>query len=252
MPNDVKLLINGKFIKSRAKETLPVLNPANQKTLALVPMTTAAEIDTAIKGAQKAQQLWREKPLPARMRLMLEYQKLLKDNLVDIAKILAEENGKTLEDAKGDVFRGIEVVEFACSLPTLLMGETANNVANDVDTISIRQPLGVCAGICPFNFPAMIPLWMYPLAIACGNAFILKPSEQTPLTTIKLAELFMQAGAPAGLLQVIHGGKEQAEALLTHPTIRAVSFVGSVPVARHVYHTACHHLKRVQAILALS
>lgn len=248
MPQHVPLLINGKFIKSRAKTTLPVVDPATQKTLALAPATTTAEINAAIRGAVAAQQKWRDTPVPARMRLMLDYQRLLKENLLPLAKIVAQENGKTLEDAKGDVFRGIEVVEFACSIPTLLMGETVENVASNVDTISIRQPLGVCAGICPFNFPAMIPLWMFPLATACGNSFILKPSEQVPLTAVKLAELFTQAGAPPGLLQVVHGGKEQVQVLLTHADIRAVSFVGSVPVARYIYETGCRHHKRVQAL----
>ncbi|MDM5147253.1 CoA-acylating methylmalonate-semialdehyde dehydrogenase [Candidatus Persebacteraceae bacterium Df01] len=248
MAAHVPLLINGRFIKSRSKQTLPVINPTNQKILAEVPLTTPAEINAAVRGAQEAQRAWREESLPTRMRLMLEYQRLLKNNLLPLAKIVAEDNGKTLEDAKGDVFRGIEVVEFACSLPTLMMGETAENVAKGVDTYSIRQPLGVCAGICPFNFPVMIPLWMFPLATACGNAFILKPSEQVPLAAIRLAELFMQAGAPKGLLQVVHGGKEQVDALLTHPDIRALSFVGSVAVGRHVYETGCRHHKRVNAL----
>ena len=248
MAKQIPLIINGRAVKSRTKKTIPVLNPATQKTLAEVPFATAGEINTAIAGAQKAQLAWRDVSLPARMRLMLDYQRLLKENLKPLAKLVAEDNGKTFEDAKGDVFRGIEVVEFACSLPTLLMGETAENVAGGVDIISLRQPLGVCAGICPFNFPAMIPLWMFPLATACGNAFVLKPSEQTPLAAMRLAELFNQAGAPKGLLQVIHGGKEQVDALLTHESIRAISFVGSVPVGQYVYETGCRHFKRVQSL----
>ena len=248
MPSHVPLLINGKFIKSRAADYIPVLDPATQKVLAHVPKTTDAEMHAAIKGAVAAQQLWQDVSLSARMRLMLSYQQLLRDNLISVAKIVAAENGKTLEDAKGDVFRGLEVVEFACAAPTLLMGETAENVATDADTVSFRQPLGVCAGICPFNFPAMIPLWMFPLAIVCGNSFVLKPSEQTPLTAIKLGELFMQAGAPKGILQIIHGDKTQVDNLLTSPEIAAVSFVGSVPVARYVYQTGCAHGKRVQAL----
>ena len=248
MPRHIPLLINGRFVKSRAVRRIPVTDPATQKILGEAPETTAAEINAAVSGAAKAQLQWRDASLPVRMRLMLEYQRLLKENLVPLAKIVAEENGKTLEDAKGDVFRGLEVVEFACSLPTLLMGETAENAATGTDIVSFRQPLGVCAGICPFNFPAMIPLWMFPLAIACGNSFILKPSEQTPLTAVKLAELFIRAGAPKGILQVIHGGKAQANRLLEHPQIRAVSFVGSVPAARDVYQTGCRNLKRVQAL----
>ena len=248
MPAHVPLLIDGKFIKSRSRDSVAVHNPATGVALANAPLALAAEVNAAVRGAQKAQRAWRDVPLPARMRLMLDYQRLLKDNLNALAETVAEENGKTLEDAKGDVFRGIEVVEFACSLPTLLMGETAENVAAEVDTISVRQPLGVCAGICPFNFPAMIPLWMYPLAVACGNSFILKPSEQTPLTAVQLARLFVKAGAPPGILQVIHGGRKQAEMLLAHPDIRAISFVGSAAAARHVYQTGCSHLKRVQAL----
>ena len=248
MAKHVPLLINGKFIKSRASTVSPVVDPATQKVLGAVPATTAAEINAAVRGAVSAQQKWRNTPVPVRMRLMLNYQRLLKENMLPLAKIVAAENGKTLEDAQGDVFRGMEVVEFACSAPTLLMGETVENIANGTDTISIRQPLGVCAGICPFNFPAMVPLWMFPLATVCGNSFILKPSEQVPLTAVKLAELFVQAGAPPGLLQVVHGGKEQVDALLAHADIRAVSFVGSVPVAHYIYQTGCRHHKRVQAL----
>ena len=248
MAGRIPMLMNGRFVKSRAPETIAVINPANQKTLGLVPLCSRTEIDQAVRAAAAAQQQWRDEPLPSRMRLMLEYQRLLKENLVPLAKIVSEENGKTLEDAKGDVFRGIEVVEFACSLPTLLMGETAENVATGADIVSFRQPLGVCAGICPFNFPAMIPLWMFPLAIACGNGFVLKPSEKVPLTAMKLGELFVKAGAPKGILQIVHGGREQSDAILEHPGIRAVSFVGSVPAAQHVYQHGCKHLKRVQAL----
>ncbi len=248
MPKSIPLLINGKFVTSKSKQQLPVINPATQKTLAMVPLATAAEIDKAIATAQTAQEQWKNKSVPARMRLMLQYQHLLKQHHLELAKIVAQENGKTLEDAKGDVFRGIEVVEFACSLPTLVMGEIVENVATAVDTYSLRQPLGVCAGICPFNFPAMIPLWMFPLAIACGNSFVLKPSEQTPLTAMRLAELFMEAGCPKGVLQVVHGSADQVNQLLEHPTIKAISFVGSVPVGQHVYRKGCDNLKRVQAL----
>lgn len=241
-------LIGGKLTRSRATDWIPVLNPANQKTLAYAPMTPPREIDRAVASADAAFRAWRDVPVPTRMRLMLDFQRLLKENQLALAKCVAEDNGKNLEDAKGDVFRGIEVVEFACSLPTLLMGELVENVAAGIDTYSIRQPLGVCAGICPFNFPAMIPLWMFPLAIACGNTFVLKPSEQVPLAAMKLAELFMKAGAPKGVLQVVHGGADQTNELLAHPTVRAVSFVGSVPVGQHVYRTGCANLKRVQAL----
>ena len=248
MINDVRLLIDGKFIKSDAKEKLSVINPADQKVLARVPMCSKNDINLAVAGAQKAQESWRNIPVSERMRVMLKYQELLKKNMEALAAVVAEENGKTFEDAKGDVFRGIEVVEHACSIPTLLMGEIVEGVARGVDTYSIRQPLGVCAGICPFNFPAMVPLWMFPLAVACGNAFVLKPSEQVPLTAMKLAELFLAARAPAGILQVVHGGKKQVDMLLSHPDIKSVSFVGSTPVARHIYEAGCKNGKRVQAL----
>lgn len=248
MTHTIPHLINGKFTPGKARDILPVTCPATQKILGHLSPATPTELNQAVKAARQAQHVWRDTPVPHRMRLMLDYQRLLKQNLLPLAKIVAQDNGKNLEDAKGDVFRGIEVVEFACSLPTLLMGERVENVAAGVDTYSLRQPIGVCAGICPFNFPAMIPLWMFPLAIACGNAFILKPSEQVPLVSVELARLFMEAGAPKGVLQILHGGADQVNHLLDHPSIRAISFVGSVPVGQHVYRRGCHHLKRVQSL----
>jgi malonate-semialdehyde dehydrogenase (acetylating)/methylmalonate-semialdehyde dehydrogenase len=177
-------------------------------------------------------------PVPERARLMLRYQALLKEHHDELGEILARDTGKTFEDAKGDVWRGIEVVEHAANIPTLLMGETVENVAGGIDTYSYTQPLGVCLGITPFNFPAMLPLWMFPLAIACGNTFVLKPSEQVPLTPVRLVELFMEAGAPKGVLNMVHGGAEQVDQLLKHPDIAAVSFVGSSRVGEHVYAPA--------------
>lgn len=246
MTAHVPLLINGQFIQSESTETLPVLNPATQALLAEVPLATAQEIETAVQGAKAAFKLWRNTPVTERARLMLRYQHLLKAHQKDIAKILAEDTGKNFEDAMGDVWRGIEVVEHACNIPSLLMGETLENIASGIDTYSLSQPLGVTLGITPFNFPAMIPLWMFPLATACGNAMILKPSEQVPLATVRLLELFQEAGAPAGLVQLIHGTQAQVNQLLTHPDIIATSFVGSVPVAKHVYQTATQQLKRAQ------
>lgn len=246
MTAQVPLLINGRFIQSKSSEKLPVLNPASQTLLAEVPLATAQEIETAVQGAKAAFKSWRNTPVTERARLMLRYQHLLKTHQEEIAKILAEDTGKNLEDAMGDVWRGIEVVEHACNIPTLLMGETLENVASGVDTYSISQPLGVTLGITPFNFPAMIPLWMFPLATACGNTMILKPSEQVPLATVRLLELFQEAGAPPGLVQLIHGTKRQVNQLLNHPDIIATSFVGSVAVAKHVYQTATQQLKRVQ------
>ncbi|MGG5507106.1 MULTISPECIES: CoA-acylating methylmalonate-semialdehyde dehydrogenase [unclassified Myroides] len=247
MTQKIKLFVNGAFTESKATAYLPVENPATQDILAEVPLTQLEEIDEAIALAGEAFKTWKEVATPERARLFLKYQHLLKEHQQEIAEILATENGKTLADAMGDVWRGIEVVEHACSIPTLMMGETVENVARAVDTYSYIQPLGVCAGITPFNFPAMIPLWMFPMAIACGNTFILKPSEQAPMTAMKLAELFQQAGFPKGVLTIVHGSKDQVNHILNHDDIRAISFVGSVPVAEHVYRTGTHNLKRVQA-----
>ncbi|MGS4344320.1 CoA-acylating methylmalonate-semialdehyde dehydrogenase [Myroides sp. DW712] len=247
MTQKINLYINGAFTASKATAYLPVENPATQEIIAEVPLTELAEIDQAIALAGEAFKTWKEVATPERARLFLKYQHLLKENQKEIAEILATENGKTFADAMGDVWRGIEVVEHACSIPTLMMGETVENVARAVDTYSYIQPLGVCAGITPFNFPAMIPLWMFPMAIACGNTFILKPSEQAPMTAMKLAELFQQAGFPKGVLNIVHGSKDQVNHILNHEDIRAISFVGSVPVAEHVYRTGTHNLKRVQA-----
>lgn len=246
-PKKVQQLINGQLQTSSSTRWIDLNNPATQEVIAQVPCATAEEIEQAIASAQTAFLSWRNTPVPARARVMLRYQALLKEHHDELAEILSLETGKTFEDAKGDVWRGIEVVEHACNIPSLVMGETVENVANNIDTYSYTQPLGVCAGITPFNFPAMIPLWMFPLAIACGNAFILKPSEQDPMTPMRLAELFLEAGAPENILQVIHGGKEQVDALLTHPDIKTISFVGSVNVGQYIYKTGTAHLKRVQA-----
>ena len=247
MPHTLPQLIDGQWQQSQATDLIEVTDPATQKVIALAPKATAEEIEAAVASAQKAFLAWREVPVSERARLMLRYQHLLKEHHDELAEILAQETGKTFADAKGDVWRGIEVAEHAANIASLMMGETVENVAREIDTASWIQPLGVCVGITPFNFPAMIPLWMFPLAIACGNTFILKPSEQDPLTPNRLAELFIEAGAPAGVLQVLHGGREQVDALLVHPAVRAISFVGSVNVGQHVYRTGTQHLKRVQA-----
>ncbi|MGG2397611.1 CoA-acylating methylmalonate-semialdehyde dehydrogenase [Pseudomonas sp. SH1-B] len=247
MPQTLPQLIDGQWRASQAHDLIEVTDPTTQAVIALVPKATTEEIETAVAGAQQAFLAWREVPVSERARLMLRYQHLLKEHHDELAEILARETGKTFADAKGDVWRGIEVAEHAANIASLMMGETVENVAREIDTASWIQPLGVCVGITPFNFPAMIPLWMFPLAIACGNTFILKPSEQDPMTPNRLAALFIEAGAPAGLLQVLHGGREQVDALLVHPQVRAVSFVGSVTVGQHVYRTGTQHLKRVQA-----
>ncbi|MDL0431798.1 CoA-acylating methylmalonate-semialdehyde dehydrogenase [Marinobacter sp. TBZ242] len=244
---NVPLYIAGEFVDSQTDQWIDVTDPATNEVIARAPCTTDAEMRRAIDNAGEVFKSWKETPVSERARVMMRYQALLKEHHDEIAEILSSETGKTFEDAKGDVWRGIEVVEHAANVPSLMMGETVENVAREVDTYSYTQPLGVCAGITPFNFPAMIPLWMFPMAIACGNTFILKPSEQDPLTPMRLAELFEEAGAPKGVLQVVHGGKEQVDVLLTDPAIKAVSFVGSVPVGRYIYETGTRNMKRVQS-----
>ena len=247
MSEKLELFIDGEFIQSKTENWIEVLNPATQEVLCEAPCATESEIENAISSAKAAFLTWRETPPPERSRIMMRYQELLKQNQDKIAEILSKENGKTFEDAKGDVWRGIEVVEQAANITPLLMGETVENVAREIDSYSYLQSLGVCLGITPFNFPAMIPLWMFPMAIACGNTFILKPSEQDPMTSNRLAELFVEAGAPPNLLQVIHGAKEQVDKLIKHPDIKAISFVGSVPVGQYIYKTGTENLKRVQS-----
>lgn len=245
----VKLLINGKFVESQTTEWRDVINPATQQVLARVPFATQAELDEAIACAKAAFKTWKNTPIGARMRIMLKLQHLIREHMQRIAKTLSAEHGKTVPDAEGDIFRGLEVVEHACSIGTLSMGEFAENVAGGVDTYAIRQPIGVCAGITPFNFPAMIPLWMFPMAIVCGNTFVLKPSEQDPMTPMLLAELAIEAGVPAGVLNIVHGGKAAVDTLCTHPDIAAISFVGSGTVGKHVYDLGSTHGKRVQSMM---
>jgi malonate-semialdehyde dehydrogenase (acetylating)/methylmalonate-semialdehyde dehydrogenase len=249
MSHQVPHFINGEFMLGSGEQHLPVIDPATQNTLAELTFATRREVDFAVASAVEAFQAWRNVPVPERARLMLRYQALLKEHHDELGEILARDTGKTFEDAKGDVWRGIEVVEHAANIPSLLMGETVENVANGIDSYSYTQPLGVCVGITPFNFPAMIPLWMFPLAIACGNTFVLKPSEQDPLTPVRLVELFMEAGAPRGVLNMVHGGAEQVDQLLTHGDVAAVSFVGSSRVGEHIYSTGTGAGKRVQCMM---
>ncbi|CAM2169465.1 Methylmalonate-semialdehyde dehydrogenase (acylating) [Paraburkholderia sacchari] len=245
----VKLLIGGEFVQSKTQEWRDVVNPATQEVLARVPFATADEVNAAIRSAHAAFATWRNTPIGARMRIMLKFQALIRENMARIAKTLTAEQGKTLPDAEGDIFRGLEVVEHACSVGTLQQGGFAENVAGGVDTYTLQQPIGVCAGITPFNFPAMIPLWMFPMAIVCGNTFVLKPSEQDPLSTMQLVELAIEAGIPKGVLNVVHGGKEVVDALCTHEDIKAISFVGSTAVGTHVYNLGSQHGKRVQSMM---
>ena len=245
--HQVPLYINGEFTQSSSEKWIDVVNPANQEVLAKVPCATEQEVKAAIDSAQEAFKTWRNVPVPERARIMMKYAALLKEHQEEIATIICHELGKTFEDAKGAVWRGIEVVEQAANAPAMMMGETVENVARNIDTYSYTQPLGVCAGITPFNFPAMIPLWMFPMAIVCGNTFVLKPSEQDPLTPMRLVELFEEAGAPKGVLQVVHGTKDQVDQILEAPEIKAVSFVGSCNVGHYIYSKGTQHKKRVQA-----
>ncbi len=228
--------------------SLPVYNPATGQVIEQVPMSGSREVDAAVQAAVKAYQTWSRTAVMERVRLMFRFKALLEDHFEDLAAIITRHHGKTLDESRGEVRRGIEVVDFACGAPTLLQGRTLRDVSGGVDQDLYRYPVGVCAGIPPFNFPVMIPLWMFPLAVVAGNTFVLKPSERTPLGGQRLAEIFLEAGFPEGVLNVVHGARVAVDALLTHPNVNAISFVGSAPVARHVYQTAAASGKRVQAL----
>lgn len=240
-------LIGGQWRTPKVSETSPVMNPSRGENLAAVPMSSAAEVDEAVKEALKAFPDWRETPPNERAQVMFRLKAMLEDEFEDLAKGICREHGKTLIEARGDLRRGLEMVEYACGAPTLLMGESLENIARGIDCHTDRVPLGVVAGICPFNFPALVPMWMWPLALVCGNCFILKPSEKVPLTMQRIAELLKKAGLPDGVFSIVHGGREVVDALLEHPDVAAISFVGSTPVAEAVYQKGCLHGKRVQA-----
>ncbi len=233
---------------SAGTAALPVFNPATGEVIEQVPLSGAGDVDAAVQEAVKAYPGWSRTALMERVRLTFRYKALLEEHFEELAAIVTRHHGKTLEEARGEVRRGIEVVDFACGAPTLLQGRTVRDVSGGVDQDLYRYPVGVCAGIPPFNFPVMIPLWMFPLAVVAGNTFVLKPSERTPLGGQRLAELFLEAGFPPGVLNVVHGASEAVNALLRHPQVNAISFVGSAPVARHVYQTAAACGKRVQAL----
>lgn len=231
----------------KVNEFGPVFNPASGDVIARVPLSQASHLDEAVQAAREAFAAWSQTPALKRAAVMFAYKALLEDQFESLARLITRENGKTLEEARGDLRRGIDVVEFACGISQLVKGEVLPQLAEQLDGAATREPLGVCAGITPFNFPAMVPLWMFPLAIACGNTFVLKPSEKVPLTANRLAELALEAGLPPGVLNVVHGGSAVVEAICTHPEIAAVSFVGSTRVAERVYSLGCQHGKRVQA-----
>ncbi|RMD60680.1 MAG: CoA-acylating methylmalonate-semialdehyde dehydrogenase [Alphaproteobacteria bacterium] len=240
--------INGRVVEGRSGRYGDIYNPAIGEVVRKVAFATGEEVRQAVVAAREALPGWATTPPIRRARVMFRLKQLLEDNMDDLAAMVTEEHGKTIADAKGSITRGIEVVEFACGIPHLLKGEFSEQVGTDVDSYSMRQPVGVCAGITPFNFPAMIPLWMAPLALACGNTFVLKPSEKDPSFSMRLAELFKEAGVPDGVFNVVQGDKEAVNAILSDPDIAAISFVGATRTAEYIYHTGCAHNKRVQAL----
>lgn len=244
----IQLWVNGRRAAPKSARQLDITNPATGEVVRKTPLADAQDVNDAVTAALAAFPEWRSTTPVRRARILNRFRELLEAHRDEIARLITEEHGKTLPDALGSVQRGIEVVEFACGVPHLLKGEHAEDVGRGVDCHSLLQPLGVCAGITPFNFPAMVPLWMFPVALACGNTFVLKPSEKNPSASLRMAELFKEAGLPDGVLNVIPGDKETVDALLAHPDVQAVSFVGSTPVAKYVYATATSRGKRVQAL----
>jgi malonate-semialdehyde dehydrogenase (acetylating)/methylmalonate-semialdehyde dehydrogenase len=244
----LQLWINGLRTNSLSNRSAIVSNPAIGAATRQTPLASKEDVEIAVAAAKAAFPAWRETTPLRRSRVLNKFRELLESHRDELAHLASEEHGKTLEDATGSVQRGIEVVEFAVGVPHLLKGEHAENVGRGVDCHSMLQPIGVCAGITPFNFPAMVPMWMFPIAIACGNTFVLKPSEKVPSCSLRMAELFKEAGLPDGVFNVVPGDKEAVDALLMHPDVRAISFVGSTPVAKYIYETAAHHGKRVQAL----
>src|SRR5689334_7294234 len=241
------LFINGKAVISRGAKDIQY-NPATGEAVAEVPRSTPEEIAAAVEAAHNAFSAWSKTPVIQRCKILFKYRELLEQHAQEFVDLIIEENGKTIEESRGSFDRGIECVEFACGAPTLMMGETVDRVGSGVDSWSTRHPIGVCVGITPFNFPFMVPLWMFPMAIACGNTFVLKPSDKVPRTSVRLVEFAHQAGLPAGVLNLVHGAKDTVDLLLTDARVRAVSFVGSSAVARYIYQTAANNGKRVQAL----
>jgi malonate-semialdehyde dehydrogenase (acetylating)/methylmalonate-semialdehyde dehydrogenase len=240
--------VEGKSIASAAGQWGQVFDPSNGAITARVPLADAAETRTAIHAARAAFPAWAALPPLQRARVLFRFKALIEANSEQLARLITHEHGKLLSDARGEITRGMEVVEFACGIPHLLKGEFSDTVGRDIDSWSLRAPVGVCAGITPFNFPAMVPLWMFPIALACGNTFVLKPSEKDPTCPLRLAELLTEAGLPPGVFNVINGDRVAVDTLLTDPDVAAVSFVGSTPVAEYIYKTASAHGKRVQAL----
>ena len=248
MSNTLHHYVNGARVAGTGERFGDVFDPATGEVAARVPLASASETARVIDAAAAAFPAWRDTPPLRRAAILFRFKELLDRHTDEIAQLIAAEHGKVLNDARGSLTRGIEVVEFACGAPHLLKGTFSENVGTNVDSHSVRQPVGVCAGITPFNFPAMVPMWMFPMAIACGNTFVLKTSERVPSTALRLAELFSEAGLPPGVLNVVNGDKEAVDTLLTHPDVAAISFVGSTAVAEYIYQTGTRHGKRVQAL----
>jgi len=248
MTQTLKNWIGGEWIAATAKETEDVYNPATEEVLVKVPLSVQADVDLAVQAAKRAFPAWSRTAVPRRARILFKYQQLLVDHWEELAKLVTLENGKSYSEAYGEVLRGIECVEFAAGAPSLMMGKQLPDIATNLESGMYRYPIGVVGGITPFNFPMMVPCWMFPLAIACGNTFVLKPSERTPQLANRLAELFHEAGLPGGVLNIVHGARDVVNGILEHKDIQAVSFVGSQPVAEYVYTTASKHGKRVQAL----
>jgi malonate-semialdehyde dehydrogenase (acetylating)/methylmalonate-semialdehyde dehydrogenase len=240
--------IDGRRVAGDGQRTAEVFNPATAEVIAQVALADAATVDAAVRAARAAFPAWADTPALKRARVMFRFKELLEKHHDDLARAITREHGKVFADAKGEVVRGIEVVEFACGIPHLLKGEYSEQVSTGIDQFSLRQPLGVCAGITPFNFPCMVPMWMFPIAIAAGNTFVLKPSERDPSPSLLLAELLQEAGLPDGVFNVVQGDRQAVDALLAHPDVAAVSFVGSTPVAQHIHLEGARHGKRVQAL----
>lgn len=246
-PQALKFLHAGRWSDSKTTEWGEVYNPSSGAVIARVPFCTADEVEAVVQSAVDALPKWSERPAVERAQVMFRFRELMLENFEELAQIVTREHGKTLAESRASLQRGVEMIEFACGTPNLLMGQSLENIARNVDCETMRHPVGVCVGITPFNFPAMVPLWMYPVAIACGNTFILKPSEKVPLSAVRIAELLIEAGLPEGVFNVVHGDKRCVDALITHPAVQAISFVGSTNVARAIYETGTRHGKRVQA-----
>jgi malonate-semialdehyde dehydrogenase (acetylating)/methylmalonate-semialdehyde dehydrogenase len=244
----IKHWIKGAPATGTPARTAPVWNPATGRQQAEVALASTTDVDEAVSAAANAFVSWSQTSLSQRTRVLFNFRELVNGHIDELAEIISDEHGKVLSDAAGEVQRGLEVVEFACGIPQLLKGEYSDQASTGVDAFSYREPLGVCAGITPFNFPAMVPMWMYPVAIACGNTFVLKPSERDPSVSQRVAELWAEAGLPAGVFNVVHGDKEAVDALLDHPDVVAASFVGSTPIAKYIHGRAAGHGKRVQAL----